>query len=80
MPFPTWKQWFNSLPENERGNMDMTLYAEAWSQERTEEQLIRTLSADVNTVLLAADATNNVQVLHSFKNFGGTILRPQNIF
>ena len=42
MLYPRWRQWFNALPENERGNTDTTVYADAWSQEKTEDDIIHT--------------------------------------
>ena len=80
MPYPTWRQWFNSLPDIEKGNMDTTIIADAWSQDKYDEDLVWILSADTNTVLFASNASMNIKVLHSFKNFGGTLLKPQNDF
>ena len=39
-------------------------------------KLTCTLFLDVNTILFAADANKNIEILHSFRNFGETILKP----
>ena len=75
-----WDIWFASLPDYDIGNRDCSVYAGAWSQESDHDEKIQIITADPGAVILAADANKQIIALHSFKNFGGTRLRPANNF
>ena len=76
----SWNLWFSSLPDYSTGNKDSSIYAEAWSQDSDESEKLQTLTGDPGAVILVSDANNKIIALHSFKNFGGTRIRPANNF
>ena len=56
------------------------MFSSAWSQQTTPNKKVAFISNDSDIVLLAANANKTVTILHSFKNIGGTPLRPSNKF
>ena len=76
MLYPNWKLWFQNLPGNEQGNMNMAAFSAALGAEASEATKISTLTEDTDTVFLAADSSRQVNIFHSPKNFGGTRMRP----
>jgi hypothetical protein len=56
------------------------VFSSAWSQQTTPNEKVAFISNDNDIVLLAANANKTVAILHSFKNIGGTLLRPSNKF
>ena len=74
----SWKQHFISLPGNEQGNKNMEAFGEAMSSENSDEARVKSLTEEVDTVILIADENREVTVIHSPKNHGGTRTRPTN--
>ena len=73
-----WKQYFISLPGNEQGNQNMEAFGEAMSSENSDDARVKSLTEEVDTVILIANENREVVVIHSPKNHGGTRTRPTN--
>ena len=71
---PTWKAFFAARESNNAGNMNPHAYLSAWSTDSSPEAKLNLLTNDPSTAILAGDHSNGIMILHSFKNFGGTIL------
>jgi hypothetical protein len=50
----------------------------AWAQAISNNAKLALFTNDASTAVLAVDAKNKIIILHSFKNFWGTILEPTN--
>ena len=72
-----WKTFIGTRKDNTDANKNTSLFTEAWSPEKSRDQQFQTLTADPDMVLFAADSNKKLLVLHSFKNAGGTLLRPE---
>jgi hypothetical protein len=55
----------------------MQAYSDILSSTDSDFEKLRALGEDIDTVVLAADATRNIMILHSPKNFGGTRTRTE---
>jgi hypothetical protein len=71
-----WKTFIAARADNTTGNSNTAVFTEAWLPEKGFDQRFQTLSADPDMVLFAAHPSKKLMVLHSFKNAGGTLLRP----
>ena len=80
MPSINWATVFNDRHDNDLGNQDSSVVSSAWSQQTTPNEKVAFISNDNDIVLLAANSNKTVAILHSFKNIGGTLLRPSNKF
>jgi hypothetical protein len=78
LPQINWTEWFSNHPNNEDGNRNMAAFSSILESGLSEEEKLRSLVEDIDTVILAADANNKIMILHSPKNFGGTRSRPDN--
>ncbi len=54
MPFPDWKSFFAARADNETGNKNTSIYTEAWSPDKNDEERFQTLTSDPNMVIFAA--------------------------
>ena len=72
-----WKTFIATRTDNADANKNTSVFTEAWSPEKSRDQRFQTLTADPDMVLFAADSNKKLLVLHSFKNAGGTLLRPE---
>ena len=78
---PTWKAYFASRESNHRGNQAPAAYLTAWHDaSATPKAKLHLLTNDPDNAILAGDIGQGIMVLHSFKNFGGTILSPLDKF
>jgi hypothetical protein len=75
MLLTNWKNFIAARIDNTAGNINTSVFIEAWSPEKSQDQRFQTLAADLDMVLFAADSNKKLLVLHSFKNAGGTVLR-----
>ena len=80
MVLNTWHDFFVARAENEAGNKNTAVFTAAWAQANPNDAKIALLTNDASTAFLAVDATNNVVIVHSVRNFGGTILHPAHRF
>ena len=80
MVLNTWHDFFVARAENEAGNKNTVVFTAAWAQANPNDAKIALLTNDASTAFLAVDATNNVVIVHSVRNFGGTILHPAHRF
>jgi hypothetical protein len=61
-----WKTFIAARTDNTAGNKTTSIFAEAWSPEKSFEQQFQTLTADPNMVLFATNSSKKLLVLHSF--------------
>jgi hypothetical protein len=80
MASQNWHTHFVNHPGNKKGNKDTTVYSTAWAQTTTNNAKLVLLINDKSTAVLAVDANNKIIFVHSFKNLGGSILKPINRF
>ena len=72
-----WKTFIATRKDNADANKNTSVFTEAWSPEKSRDQQFQTLTADPDMVLFATDSNKKLLVLHSFKNAGETLLRPE---
>ena len=77
---PTWKAYFAARESNAHGDKHPAAYLSAWSDDTPSEAKLQLLTNDPDTAILTGDSGENVMVLHSFKNLGGTIFSPADKF
>ncbi len=75
---PTWKAFFNSRATNADGNKSPVSYLSAWNNDTSPEAKLTLLTNDPRLAVLAGEPGNGINILHSFKNLGRTILAPAN--
>jgi len=78
LPQINWTEWFSNLPNNKDSNRNMAAFSSILEAGLSEEEKLRSLVGEIDTVILAANANNKIMILHSPKNFGGTRSRPNN--
>ena len=78
MPFPDWKSFFAARTDNETGNKNTSVFTEAWLPDKNDKEHFQTLSSNPKMVIFAAGKNKKLLTFHSFKNAGGTLLRPDN--
>ncbi len=72
-----WKTFIAARVDNTAGNKNTSVFTEAWSPEKSLDQRFQMLTADPDLVLFDTESNKKFLVLHSFKNAGGTLLRPE---
>jgi hypothetical protein len=72
-----WKTYLAARKDKSAGNKDTSVFTKAWSPKKSIDQRFQTLTTDPDLILFATDSNKKVLVLHSFKNAGGTLLRPE---
>jgi hypothetical protein len=78
MALNNWHDFFLSRVDNKAGNKTTTVFLAAWAQANANNAKLALLTNNASTAILAIDATNKVVIVHSVRNFGGTILHPAN--
>ncbi len=75
-----WSDWFTNHTSNDKSNRNMQPYSNTISSIDLDFEKIKSLVKDIDTVGLAADETQNMNIMifHSPKNFGGTRNQPKN--
>ena len=58
----TWKNWYQSLPENEDGNKNMRAFSGALEPGKSDTEKIRTLTKSPNHVFLAANCMKMLKI------------------
>jgi hypothetical protein len=74
----TWSVWFTNHPSNDAGNLNLKAYSDTLSSGDTEATKLQQVTEEIDTDILATNASNGIIMLHSPKNFGGTRTRPAN--
>ena len=74
----TWLDWFLNHPSNDGGNRNLQAFSNILSSDATHAAKLQSLIEEIDTVILAADGSNNIMIMHSLKNLGGTRSRPEN--
>ena len=77
MPSIDWKTFIAAHTDNTAANKNTSVFTEVWLPKKSIDELFQTLIMDPDLVLFAADSNKKLLVLHSFKNAGGTLLRPE---
>ena len=80
MLYTNWSNYFTSHADNEKGNQNTTVYADAWAQNKSRASKLALLANDPDTIILAADMEGTIIPLHNFANLGGTFLRSNDKF
>ena len=75
---PNWSDWFINLPSNDAGNQNFQAFSDSLSSGESEAAKLLQVTEEIDTVILAANASREVMMLHSPRNFGGTRTRPAN--
>ncbi len=75
---PTWSEWFTNHPSNDAGNLNLQAFSNILGSGDTEATKLQQVTEEIDTVILAANGSNGIIMLHSPKNFGGTRTRPAN--
>ena len=75
-----WKTFVAARTDNAAANKNTSVFTEAWSPEKSQDQQFQTMTADPHMVLFAADSNKKLLVLHSFKNVESTLLHPEKKF
>jgi hypothetical protein len=75
---PTWSKWFTNHPINDAGNLNLQAFSNTLSSGDTEATKLQQVTEEIDTVILAVNASNGIIMLHSPKNFGGRRTRPAN--
>ena len=74
----SWKQHFASLPGNDDGDRNMRAFSVALVAGQTPAKKLKQLVDEVDSIILVADERNEISILHSISNLGGTRSRPEN--
>ena len=75
---PTWSEWFINHPSNDAGNHNLQAFSDTLSSSNTKVTKLQQVTEQLDTVILAANGSNGIMMLHSPRNFGGTRTRPAN--
>ena len=75
---PTWSEWFTNHLSNIAGNHNLQAFSDTLSSSDTEATKLQQVTEEIDPVILAANGSNGIIMLHSPKNFGGTRTRPAN--
>ena len=67
MPHSTWKAFYAAQIDNELSNKNTSVYTEAWSPDKNDNERFQNLISDPDNVLLATDLDNMIHTLHSFQ-------------
>ncbi len=74
----TWLDWFLNHLSNDGGNRNLQAFSDILSSDATHAAKLQSLIEEIDTVILAADGSNNIMIMHSLKNLGGTRSRQKN--
>jgi hypothetical protein len=72
-----WKTFIAAHADNTARNKNTSVFTKAWLPKKSFKQQFQMLTADPNMVLFAPNSSKKLLVLHSFKNTGGTLIRPE---
>ena len=76
MASTTFTQHFTNLPSNEAGNKNMSAFSSSTASSLPRSERLRNVTATMDYVIATADGENNIQLIHSMMNVGGTMIRP----
>eukprot|EP00957_Ditylum_brightwellii_P031170 2362145-Ditylum_brightwellii.AAC.1 len=71
-----YKKHFASLASNDNGNSNMSAFSLTLDPSLNEEERVRAIGEDVDTVVPTANMESNIHLLHSPMLFGGIRTRP----
>ena len=67
-----WIDWLVNHPSNKEGNRNLQSFSNILGAGISNDDKLKHLVKEIDTVILAADANENVLIFHRPKNFGGT--------
>ena len=70
------KEYFENNPSNEDGDKNMNSFSKVLSGNKNQKEKTSTATNNADSVVVGADAENNVVIVHSLSNLGGNLLRP----
>ena len=70
------KEYFENNPSNEDGDKNMNSFSKVLSGNKNQKEKTSTATNNADSVVVGADAENNVVIVHSLSNLGGNPLRP----
>jgi hypothetical protein len=73
-----WSDRFINHASNDAGNKNLQAFSNTLGSDVNKATKLQQVTEEVNTVILAANASNRIMLLHSPRNFGGTRTRPAN--
>jgi hypothetical protein len=68
----SWANWFINHDSNDAGSRNLQAFIDIISSGDSNNAKLQALVEEIDTVILAANASRNIMILHSPKNFGGT--------
>jgi hypothetical protein len=74
----SWANWLINHDSNDAGNRILQAFRNILSLGDSNYAKLQALVKEIDTVILATNASGNIMVLHSPKNFGGTRTHPDN--
>ncbi len=76
--YSSWANWFVNHRNNDAGNKNIQAFSNILSSGDSNEVKLQALVEDIDNAILAADSNNNIMILHSPQNSGGTRSHPKN--
>ena len=74
----TWANWFINHASNDAGNQNLQAFSDILGSSKNKTTKLRQVMEEMDTVILAANSSNRIMLLHTPKNFGGTRTRLAN--
>jgi hypothetical protein len=74
----TWSDWLINHASNDAGNRNLQAFSDVLGSDVNKGTKLQQVTKEVDTVILTANASNRIMLLHSPRNFGGTWTRPAN--
>ena len=74
----SWRDYFSGLVSNEQGNKLSAPFGKATCSDLESSVRLKNVTASVDYVVAVVDGSSKVQLLHSLKNCGGTLIRNEN--
>ena len=74
----TWSNWFVNHASNNAANQNLKAFSKILNLNNNDATKLRQLVKEIHAVILAADTSKRIMILHSPKNFGGTQTQPKN--
>jgi hypothetical protein len=74
----SWTNWFINHESDDAGNINLQAFSDILSSGDSNEEKLKDLVDEIDTVILAAEVSKNIMILHSPKNFGGKKTLPEN--
>jgi hypothetical protein len=70
--YSSWANWFINYNSNDAGNRNLQAFSNILGSGDSNKAKLEALFKEINTVILAANSSRNIMILHSPKKIGGT--------